>query len=319
MIRSPYAGRRWQLPGWCPARCLVSGCLVSASLGSSLSGRHPPDARGSGWPAAPWRKDVRRIIRRGAGGRFQCAAQGDQALGCLALHRSGRAAEDLGRLLDGQVGVVAKHQRGPLPRRHPRKGVAKVDDSVVICGPAGAVGQPAGQADPSHPSGTLLAEVNADQDGAGIGIGVLDGPGPAPVHVKAGDGGLHQIVGAAPVLAEQERDPAQPRQPGPDVLSELQRHGPRSSASPHPSNARGGLRGCPQSRNFHGFLKRMTRRSPAPPDVSLIAACLSGRDSADQARREASRGRAGRLGRFLAVSPPSRTTSCAADGLVRRA
>jgi hypothetical protein len=41
------------------------------------------------------------------------------------------------------------------------------------------------------------------------------------VHVQAGDGGLHQVVGLLPVLAEQVRDPAQPRQPGLDVPGEI--------------------------------------------------------------------------------------------------
>src|SRR6516164_8315596 len=178
--------------------------------------RAPGDrAPGSGGVPALFHADRARI-----GVRFERPAQAGQCLGGLALDGSGGAAKDPRGLVYVQVAVEPQDQGRPLARWQAGQRRADVQCIAHVRSHAGRVRQLAGQGDPSRPAAAPFAEERAHQDRAGVAVCAFHRAGPPPVHVQAGDGGLHQVVGLLPVLAEQVRDAAQPRQPGPDVAGE---------------------------------------------------------------------------------------------------
>jgi hypothetical protein len=122
---------------------------------------------------------------------------------------------------------------------------------------ARAIGHAARQDDLPEPPGATLGQVFANQDRASVSVDVVGRRGPVPLHVQVDDRRLDQVIGALPVLAEPEREAAQPRQPGLHILGELavavmagQRALPGRNVVPCPLVASSGLSGCMRGKSY---------------------------------------------------------------------
>src|SRR5690349_2758675 len=159
------------------------------------------------------------LVRAGAG--LQQLAQRPQALRGLALDGAGRAAKYARRLLGAQVAVKPQYQRRPLPRREGGQCRAQVERAVMIGALPRHIERLLAQDHPLRPARLLFAEELPHEHDASVGVDVISGPHQGPADVELGDGTLHQVIGTAPVLAEQVRYPPPGGHPARHVLGEL--------------------------------------------------------------------------------------------------
>jgi hypothetical protein len=106
-------------------------------------------------------------------------------------------------------------------RRHCCDGVLQVEETLLIQRNGGLLRWAVDGADALSPAGAPLPQELPDQDGIDVAIGVVRTGCLLPVQVDLDDGGLGQIVGAVPVMAQQEGKPSQRRQPRGDVVGEI--------------------------------------------------------------------------------------------------
>src|SRR5580698_4235299 len=176
------------------------------------------------------RSEAGGVLEPGAAGLApEGGAQAAERLGGLALDRPRRALQREGRLVDAEIAVEPQDQDRSLAWRQRRDRGPQVQRPVLIGRGRRRVREVAGDTDPPGPAAAPFVQELADHDGVDVSVDVPGPRGLRPVQVDPDDGLLHEIVGPVQVLAQQQGQPAQGRQPQGHVLDvvvvALRRHG----------------------------------------------------------------------------------------------